>query len=128
MMKASVDLSQLLYLYNLLLHTRLDSHPLDILKFLVTTLRNQDNKFAFIRVNEDGALARSSEFMKTFHIMNIIVQNTGVYTSSLNGKSKIPNNTLANITRYFSLYSIHKKELWCFVYQYAVWLSRKNRE
>ena len=44
---------------------------------LVTTLRNQDNKVAFIRVNEDGALARPSEFMKTCHNMNIIVQTTG---------------------------------------------------
>ena len=34
--------------------------PLDILKVLVTTLRNQDKKFSFIRVDEDGALARSS--------------------------------------------------------------------
>ena len=34
--------------------------PLDILKFLVTTLINQDKKVAFIRVDEDGALSRSS--------------------------------------------------------------------
>ena len=39
--------------------------PLDILKFIVTTLRNQDKKVAFVRVDEDGALSRSSEFMKT---------------------------------------------------------------
>ena len=34
--------------------------PLDILKLLVVTLRNQDKKIAFIRADEDGALARSS--------------------------------------------------------------------
>ena len=34
--------------------------PLDILKFLVTTLRNQDKKVALTRVDEDGALARYS--------------------------------------------------------------------
>ena len=73
--------------------------PLDILKFLVTTLRNQDKKVAFIRVDEDGALARSSEFMRTCHKMNIIVQTTGGDASSLNGKSESPNKTLANITR-----------------------------
>ena len=61
--------------------------PLDILKFLVTTLRNQDKKFASIRVDEDGALDRSSEFMRTCHNMNIIVQTTGGDDSSLNGKS-----------------------------------------
>ena len=48
--------------------------PLDILKILVMTLRNQDKKVAFIRVDEYGALARTSEFMKTCHNMNIIVR------------------------------------------------------
>ena len=63
--------------------------PLDILKFLVTTLVNQDKKVAFIRVNEDGALARSSEFMRTCHNMNIIVHTTGGDASSINGKLKV---------------------------------------
>ena len=72
---------------------------IEILKFLVTTLRNQDKKVAFIRVDEDGELSRSSEFMKTCHNMNIIVQTTGGYASSLNDKSESPNKTLANITR-----------------------------
>ena len=83
--------------------------PLDILKFLVTTLRNKDKKVAFIRVDEDGALSRSSEFMKTCHNMNIIVQTTGGDASSLNGKSESPNKTLANIMRALLLNSIHKK-------------------
>ena len=65
--------------------------PLDILKCLVTTLRNQDKKVAFTRVDEDGELSRSYEFMKTCHNTNIIVQNTGGYASYLNGKSEIPN-------------------------------------
>ena len=72
---------------------------LDILKFLVTIFRNQDKKVAFIWVDEDGALERSSEFMKTCHDMNIIFQTTGGDTSYLKGKSKITNKTLANITK-----------------------------
>ena len=62
-------------------------------------MRNQDKKFAFIRVDEDEALARSSEFMRTCQNMNITVQTTGGDASSLNGKSESPNKTLANITR-----------------------------
>ena len=61
--------------------------PLDTIKFIVTTLRNQDNKFALIRVDKDGTPARSYEFMKTYHNMKIIVQNTDGDASSLNGKS-----------------------------------------
>ena len=91
-----------------------------------STLINQDNKAAFIRVDEDGALARLSHFMKTCHNMNIIVQTTGGDASSLNGKSESTNKTLANITRALLLNSSHKKELWCFAYQYAIWLSRQN--
>ena len=61
--------------------------PLYILSFLVTTLSNQDKKFASVQVDEDGALSRSSEFMKTCHNMNIIVQNTGGDKYLLNGNS-----------------------------------------
>ena len=51
--------------------------PLDILKFLVNIFMNQDKKVAYIPVDEDEALARSYEFMKTCHNMNIIVKTTG---------------------------------------------------
>ena len=97
--------------------------PLEILKFLITTLRNQDKKVAFIRVDEEGELARYFEFMKIFNDMNIIVQTKGGDAYSLNGKIKIPNKTPANITRDLLLSSIHKKELWCFSYHHAIWIS-----
>ena len=74
--------------------------PLDILKLLVTTLRNQDKKVSFRRVDEYEELEKYSEFMKTCHNMNITAQTTGEHVSSLNMKSVIPNNTLANITKY----------------------------
>ena len=59
--------------------------PLDTLKVFVTKLRNQYKKVALIRVDEDGALSISSEFMSTRHNMNIIVQTIGGDASSLNG-------------------------------------------
>ena len=83
-------------------------NTLDIVKLIVTTLRNQDNKVAFIRVDEDGALERYSESMRTYHNMNIIVQTTGRYEYLLNDKSEIPNKTLDSTTRAILLKSIHK--------------------
>ena len=83
--------------------------PLDTLKVLVTTLKNQDEKFSFIRAYEDGSLSRSSELIKTCHNMKIIVQTAGGDTSSLNGKIESPNNTLANITIALLLNSSHNK-------------------
>ena len=50
---------------------------LDIIKLIVTTLSNQDKKVAFIQVDEYVALSTYSEFIRTCHNMNIIVQNTG---------------------------------------------------
>ena len=61
--------------------------PPGVLKFLVTTLRNQGKKIALIRVDENVAIAISSEFVKACHNMNIVVQTTGVYASYINGKS-----------------------------------------
>ena len=64
--------------------------------------------------------------MKTCHNMKIIVETTGGDTSSLNGKSESPNNTLAIITRNIILRSSRKKEIWCFAYQYDIWLSLRT--
>ena len=72
--------------YNFGFPSRRKFPSLDIIKFIVTTLRNQDKKVAFIRVDEYASLARSSEFMRTCHNMNIIGQTTGEYAYSLNGK------------------------------------------
>ena len=66
---------------------RIKRPPLDILKFLVPTLRNHDDKVIFILVDEDGALAISSEFMKTCNNLKITVQTTDRYASSINGRT-----------------------------------------
>ena len=58
--------------------------------------------------------------------MNIIVQNIGGDASSLNGKSESPNKTLDDITRDLLMNSSQKKEIWCFAYKYAIWLSRQT--
>ena len=58
--------------------------------------------------------------------MNIIVQDTGEYASSLNGKSEISNKTHDNIIRAIILNSSNKKEFWDFAYQYAICISLQN--
>ena len=55
--------------------------------------------------------------------MDILVQNTGVYASSLKGKIKRPNKSLADITRELILESSHNKEGFCLAYQYIIRLS-----
>ena len=79
--------------------SRIKCPNLDILKFIVTTLVNQNKKVSFIQVDEYGALKLSYESIKTFHNMNIIVQTKDRDAYSPNGKIEIPNNNPANITR-----------------------------
>ena len=93
---------------------RIKLPPIENLKFIVSTLSNQDKKVAFVWVDKDGSLARSSEFMKKCHNMNNIVETTDGDVSSHDGNIAGPNKTLANITRYILLNSSHKKEPWCF--------------
>ena len=64
--------------------------------------------------------------MSTCHNKNIIVKTTGVDTSSLNGKTEIPNKTLVDITRALLMISSHKKELFCLAYHSSIFLSRKT--
>ena len=131
MLKSSVDLPQLLWLYVLLLHTTLYFYPeansrlLTVSNIFSVHWGSRIRKLHFLRVYKYRALKISSKFMRTCHNMNIIFQTIGGYASSLNGKSESHNKTLANITRSILLYSSHKKELWCFVYQYAIWISRR---
>ena len=83
--------------------------PLGILIVIVTILRNQDKKVAFIRVDEDVQQKRSSKFMNTCNNMNITVQTTDGDASSLNDKIQISNNILADIKRSLLLELSHNK-------------------
>ena len=58
--------------------------------------------------------------------MKIIVKTKGGDASYLNGESERPNKTLSNITRALLLNLSYKKELWCFSYQYAIWISLRT--
>ena len=113
----------LCYFITLLFTSRIKIPRLNILKFLVNTLRNHYSKVTFIQVDEYGVLARSSEFMKTCYDMNIIVQKTGGYVSCFYGKSESSNNTLSNITGALLMKSSNNKEPWLFAYQCAIWIS-----
>ena len=89
-------------------------------------MRYQYKKVSLIQVDEDGALKRPSEFTNTCRNMNIIVQTTGGYAYSLNGKIETPKNTLANTTRDLLMNSSNKKEIWCFAYNYSIWISHQT--
>ena len=84
--------------------------PLAILKFLVTKLSNQDNKVSFIGVDKYEELPKSSACMWPCNRVNITIERKAGYVSSLNGRIKRPNITLANTKRSIMMKSSNKKE------------------
>ena len=79
--------------------TKSKSPPLDIVKWFVNTIRSMGYKAIFFRVDEDRALARSSEFSSLILELNGIIQTTGGYNSENNGKVERPHRTLGDMVR-----------------------------
>ena len=57
--------------------TRNKIAPLDILQFIISTLRQQNKSINYVRYDKGGELARSSEVNKLLIENNIMVQSTG---------------------------------------------------
>ena len=75
--------------------TRSRRPPIAILKWLVLNLRRQGIEIIELRVDEDGSLANSTEFMTMCRDdLNLTVQTTGGYASTINGKAETPNRTI----------------------------------
>ena len=99
--------------------------PFEMLKFLLDNLRNKYKKVALVWVDEDGTFSKSSESMKPCYRMNILVQTTGDYAYSLNGKSEITNKVLANIKLSLMMNPSHNKYFFS-AYHYDICLSKQT--
>ena len=73
--------------------------PLEILKYLIRTIRSMGFQVVFIKVDEDGALAQSSQFCKGIMEENCVLQTTGGGNSLSNGIVERANGFDANIVR-----------------------------
>ena len=90
------------------------SAPVDIMRWLQAVLTKQDRPITFLRVDEDGALARSTEFLFTCYELGIVVQTTGGYSSWSNGVGERPNRTIFTRVHVMLLSSGHNYTYWCF--------------
>ena len=52
----------------------------------------------------------------------VIVETTGGYSHSVNGKVERPHQNINNMVRIQLLSRWHIDELWCFWYQYTIWI------
>ena len=110
--------------------TRSRNVPVQQFRFLVNHLRQQGYSVNELRVDEDGALARSTNFMKLCHEeLNMAVQSTGGYNSENNGLVESPIRPIKQMVRAFLVGAGLPDKLWCYAFIYAVYIlnHRYNR-
>lgn len=116
--------------------TRSKTPPLDIMRWLISTLRSMGHIVTFIRVDEDGSLANSSEFCSLLMRLNCLLETTGGGNSTNNGMVEVGNRTKANMVRaqlstmkilfgHTLPEDIPITKFWCFAYQNACFIQRR---
>jgi hypothetical protein len=91
----------------------------------------------FIRVDEDGALARSAEFCQLIVDLSCLLQTTAGGNSTNNGRVERGNRTKANMicSQLTTMQMIMGKNLppsvpiekfWCFAYQHSNFILRRT--
>jgi hypothetical protein len=88
--------------------------PLSIITYFFSLLAKENIIVKTIRVDEDGALANSSEFTDLLIAHNINMETTGGFASFLNGKIERPHRTIAQVVRAMLLNSGLPSTLWCY--------------
>jgi hypothetical protein len=122
--------------YNFSFPTRSKAPPLEIVRWLISTIRNMGFQVVFIRVDEDRALARSAEFCSLIVDLNCVLETTGGYNSENNGKVESQNYASAQSIRpalatsaimigHLLPNDMTIDQFWCFAHQY--WSSLRRR-
>ena len=88
--------------------------PLFIVEYFLAQLKKENVSVTCIRIDEDGALARSTEFSSFIVSQNITLDTTGGYASWLNGKIERPHRTIASKVRAMLYNSGLSDEFWCY--------------
>lgn len=116
--------------------TKSKSSPLDLVRWFIETLRKIGRDPVFVRVDEDGALAKCSHFCELIVNLECVLESTGGSNSENNGKVERPHGTLANMMR-ASLYNakyifgdklpknMTVQNLWCFALQHSAYTMRR---
>ena len=94
--------------------------PIDLVLFFFSWLRRHGVPVADIRSDEDGAFVRSTEFCKILYkSLGIVLQSTGGYASTINGKAESPHMTIKRMIRAMLIGASMLDIFWCFAGQYA---------
>ena len=98
--------------------TRHKKPPLDIITYLFQVLHKEARTVKRIRVDEDGALAGSTDFCKLIHLESIVLETTGGYASSKNGKAESLNKSIKHLILTALVAANKSLDFWCFAMQH----------
>ena len=99
--------------------------PLGLITWLTETLKRQGRPISFVRFDEGGELARSQQVCDLLIKLNIVMQTTGGYSSSLLGKDERQHRTIAEMITSMLYTANLPSSYWCFAIMYAIWLKRR---
>jgi hypothetical protein len=95
-----------------------------ILSYFFSIMKKENKILHTIRVDEDGAPARSYEFTDLLTQHSIILETTGGHASFLNGKVERPNRTIADMVRALYFNAGHSPDKWCYAAETAADIYR----
>jgi hypothetical protein len=98
--------------------------PIKILSYFFSIMKKENKNITTIRVDEDGALARSYEFTELLLQHSITLETTGGYASFLNGKVERPNRTIADMVHALYFNAGHSPDKWCYAAETAADIYR----
>eukprot|EP00978_Attheya_sp_CCMP212_P000292 scaffold531_cov30-Attheya_sp.AAC.1 len=102
------------------------STPISTFRWFISVLRSMAGKNPiYIRVDEGGELANSTDFCKAVVGLDLILETTGGYASNLNGKNESMNDNAKGMVRTFLQARSHSDDKWCFAFCYAIWIIRR---
>ena len=116
--------------------TKSKSPPIEILRWIIGTLRSMGYVVNFVRVDEGGELANSSSFAEFIFKSDCVLESTGAGNSTNNGKVERQNRTKADMIRAaLSTLGIMIKDdlpedlsiesFWCLAYTHSNFVKRR---
>ncbi len=98
--------------------------PIHIIDYLLDMLLKDNCQPSTIRVDEEGSLARCTDFTKFLIQRRLTLETTGGHSSFLNGKIERPHRTLSQMVRAMIINAGHSPTTWCYCAETAADIYR----
>ena len=96
--------------------------PLQLIKTFIKFTHHHSYKCSIFRVDKSGENFQSAYSIQLCFDHDIIFKTTGGYASPINRKVELPHQIIKNMVCIQLISCGHTDNLWCFCYQYTIWL------